>query len=92
MEIDAITLQAAQKVFESRYHSNFNDLGLSVNAKRRLLRYGKIPGGIKNTSDGQEYLNIASEYKNILNEVMRPHRPGNRRKTRKELMKNILCK
>lgn len=72
MEIDAITLQTAQRKFESRYHSNFNDLGLSKSAKRKLQRYGMIPGKIHDRDEVQELLHITSTYKEILNSVMKP--------------------
>ena len=73
MEIDTITLQTAQRKFESRYHSNFNDLGLSKSAKRKLQRYGMIPGKIHDHNEVQELLHITSEYKKILNSVMKPN-------------------
>ena len=72
MEIDTITLQTAQRKFESKYHSNFNDLGLSKSAKRKLQRYGMIPGNIHDRNEVQELLHIISTYKEILNSVMKP--------------------
>lgn len=72
MEIDAITLQTAQRKFEAKYHSNFNDLGLSKSAKRKLQRYGMIPGKITNPNEVQEFLHITLTYKEILNSVMKP--------------------
>lgn len=72
MEIDEVTLQDAARIFEQRYNSNLNDIGLSKRAKRRLLRYGIVPPAITDVEEAQELLQIRSTYKEVLNGVMKP--------------------
>ncbi len=72
MEIDAVTLQDAARVFKKRYNSDLNDIGLSKRAKRRLLRYGIVPPAITDDEEAQEFLQVHSAYKEVLNSVMKP--------------------
>lgn len=72
MEIDTITLRTAQRRFESKSHSNLNDLGLSKSARRKLMRYRKVPSSVTDANEAQELLYISFEYNNILNDVMKP--------------------
>lgn len=72
MDIDAVTLQDAARLFQKRYRSNLSDLGLSKRAKRRLLRYGIVPPAITDAEEAQELLQVYSTYKEVLNYVMKP--------------------
>lgn len=72
MNIDTETLQAAARIFEYKYCSNLNDLGLSKRAKRKLLRYGKVPRCITDAEEAQELLQVYSTYMEVLNGVMKP--------------------
>lgn len=76
MDIDRKTYKLAERKFESRNcGSRLTDLGLSKSARRKLIRYGMVPGKITDVNEIQEYLYISLEYKEILNNVMKVHRP-----------------
>lgn len=71
MDIDRNTYKSAERIFKSR-HGNLNELGLPKTARRKLLRYGKVPGTITDANEISELLNISFAYKNILSEVIKP--------------------
>lgn len=76
MDLDNATLRDAENKFESKNRgSRLSDLGLSKSARRKLIRYGMVPGKITDVNEIQEYLHISLEYKEILNDVIKVHHP-----------------
>ena len=75
MQIDRQTLKIAKDNFEVLY-GRFEDIGLSNQAIRDLLRYGKIPMWIKKTNGklAVELMNIYYEYRKHLVKVMKVYR------------------
>lgn len=75
MQIDQQTLKIAKDNFEVLY-GRFEDIGLSNQAIRDLLRYGKIPMWIKKTNGtlAVELMNIYYEYRKHLVKVMKVYR------------------
>lgn len=86
MNIDAVTLQDTARIFKKKYRSKLSDLGLSKRARRRLLRYGIVPPAITDAEEAQELLQVHSEYKELLNRVMKPH---NDKSTQSQKPKNF---
>ena len=75
MQIDQQTLKSAKDNFEVLY-GRFEDIGLSNQAVRDLLRYGRIPMWIRKTNDklAVELKNIYYEYRKHLVKVMKVYR------------------
>ncbi len=74
-QIDKTTFQAAMDKFEFLY-GRLDEIGLSQQAKRDLLKYRKIPSWIIRTNAelARELQMIADEFKNILVKVMKLRR------------------
>ena len=75
MQIDQQTLKIAKDNFEVLY-GRFEDIGLSNQAIRDLLRYGRIPMWIRKTNGNLaiELKNIYYEYRKHLVKVMKVYR------------------
>lgn len=75
MQIDRQTLKIAKDNFEMLY-GRFEDIGLSNQAVKDLLRYGRVPMWIKKTNGklAVELMNIYYEYRKHLVKVMKVRR------------------
>lgn len=75
MQIDQQTLKIAKDNFELLY-GRFDELGLSNQAIKNLLRYGEIPMWIRKTNGklAVELLEIYYEYRKHLVRVMKVRR------------------
>lgn len=94
MKIDMPTFKEAVNVFESR-HGCLLDLlnDLTKRERRSLMRYGKLPRAILDSGDKTriaEFLNISFEFRQILNDVMKPRSPGRAGKVRSSKCQALL--